>query len=103
MTRMRWRRVQSRPETIRAAIAALPAGGILAFTPAALDPGTGSTLVFRHVSHVNDPPRHPGPGQGATTKSYPGDTSKRSNAAGRDAAPSQCQRISGTGHQGSVT
>src|SRR5439155_15538378 len=36
--------------------------------------------------------------QGATTKSYQGDTSRRSNAAGRDEAPSECQRISGKGH-----
>ena len=42
---------------------------------------TAAVLVFRLVSHVNDPPRHPGPGQGATTKMYPGDTSRRSNAA----------------------
>ena len=36
--------------------------------------------------------------QGATTSSYREDTSRRSNAAGRDAAAFECQRISGTGH-----
>jgi len=36
--------------------------------------------------------------QGATTKSYHGDTSRRSNAARRDAAAADWQAISETGH-----
>jgi hypothetical protein len=36
--------------------------------------------------------------QGATTKSYPYDTSRRSNAAGRDAAAADWQAISETRH-----
>src|SRR5437867_4497718 len=36
--------------------------------------------------------------QGATTKSYPDDTSRRSNAAGRDAAAADWQATPGPGH-----
>src|SRR5206468_10470331 len=85
---------------------------------AAAEAGAGPVfLVLGRVSHRGD--RHlvsrprsrlttkaagptlrvgtPPGGQGATTKSYHGDTSRRSNAASRDAAAADCQATPGTG------
>src|SRR5262245_17360878 len=59
-------------------------------------------LVFSPRSHVHGSASHRGRMQGATTKSYQGDTSRRSNAAGGHEGRRDMRMISETEHLGEL-